>query len=159
MSQHAQVSDHEPVDDHDKRRRMITYGVLGLVLLGLLIWGLAAFKRSKDSQAAEDKAGKLIAAYQAAGLATPLDKDDVARLLGTDGGSVCSAPDSALRIGLLNQQLSNGAGGPGQRPVTVDSRVIKGQRLILQEYCPDKLAEFDEFVKGLKFADVADDNG
>ena len=37
----------------------------------------------------------------------------------------------------------------------VDSRVLQGQLLIIEIYCPDELEEFREFVDGLKTDDVA----
>ena len=40
--------------------------------------------------------------------------------------------------------------GPGARPVIADSRVVQGQLLIIKIYCPDKLADFQEYVDDLK---------
>ena len=47
-------------------------------------------------------------------------------------------------------QLSNGAGGPGTRPVIADSKVAKGELAIITIYCPDKLSDFEEFIDELR---------
>ena len=77
------------------------------------------------------------------------------RVLGDDGGAVCANPNKALSRATLLTQLANGASGPGARPVIADSRVVQGQVLIIQVYCPDELEEFQEFADDLKTADVA----
>jgi hypothetical protein len=41
--------------------------------------------------------------------------------------------------------------------VVADSRVFRGQLLIIEIYCPDELDEFQEFVEDLKTDDVASD--
>jgi hypothetical protein len=51
--------------------------------------------------------------------------------------------------------LSNGASFVWHWPVIVDRRVVVGQALILQTYCPDKLLDFKEkILDKLKFDDV-----
>jgi hypothetical protein len=39
--------------------------------------------------------------------------------------------------------------------VIADSRVLQGQLLIIEVYCPDELEDFQEFVDDLKTDDVA----
>ncbi|TGJ97132.1 hypothetical protein DLJ96_03705, partial [Actinotalea fermentans ATCC 43279 = JCM 9966 = DSM 3133] len=97
---------------------------------------------------------ELIAAIEDAGVRTP-DKDQVVRVLGDDGGATCANPNEALSRATLLAQLANGATGPGARPVVADSRVVQGQLLIIEVYCPDELDEFRAFVDDLKTADVA----
>ncbi len=72
----------------------------------------------------------------------------------TEGRSA-RIPASALRKALLFSQLTNGAGGPGIRPVIVDSRIFKGELLVIQIYCPDELPQFQQLVEQLKTAKVA----
>ena len=57
---------------------------------------------------------------------------------------VPSAPTrtSALSRATLLAQLTNGASGPGIRPVIADSRVVQGELLVIKVYCPDELEEF-----------------
>ena len=50
----------------------------------------------------------------------------------------------------LITMLTNGAAGPGTRPVIADSRAVQGQLLIMEVYCPDELDEFREFAEDLK---------
>lgn len=79
------------------------------------------------------------------------------RVLGTDGGATCTDPNEALNRAILLSQLANGAGGPGARPVIADSRVVRGQLLIIEVYCPDQLEEFQQFVDDLKTDGVVGD--
>ncbi|MGH3506969.1 MAG: hypothetical protein ACRDO2_07170, partial [Nocardioidaceae bacterium] len=81
--------------------------------------------------------------------------DQIVRVLGDDGGAVCQNPNDSLSRSILLAQLANGAAGPGARPVIADSRVLQGQLLIIQIYCPDELEEFQQFVDELKTDDVA----
>jgi hypothetical protein len=76
------------------------------------------------------------------------------RVLGDDGGAVCADPSSALVRAGYFAQLGNGAAGPGQRPVIVADRLVQGEQMILQIYCPDQLDEFTQFTEDLKYADV-----
>jgi len=77
------------------------------------------------------------------------------RVLGTDGGATCENPNDALSRAVLFTQLANGAAGPGARPVIVDSKVFRGQLLVIQIYCPDELPQFQQPVESLRAARVA----
>ena len=136
----------------DRQRRTI-YIVAGVVVLVLLVVGLFTYRSAKSSQQAEQKATQLIAALAAAGAPTP-SKDMVVRVLGDDGGALCDDPAGGLRKAILFDQLTNGAGGPGMRPVIADRRVVAGQLLVLKIYCPDKLPSFQEVVDNLNLDNV-----
>ena len=82
-------------------------------------------------------------------------QEQIIGVLGDDGGALCKDPASALRKSILFSQLTNGAAGPGIRPVIVDSRVFKGQLLAIQIYCPDQLPRFQQMVEKLKTSPVA----
>jgi Tfp pilus assembly protein FimT len=126
-----------------------------LVLLGVVtLAGVLAFSRGVNDAQAQNKANELIDALTEVGARTP-DVDQVARVLGDDGGATCENPNEALSRAVLLSQLTNGATGPGQRPVIADSRVVQGQLLIIQIYCPDELDDFQEFVGDLKTDGVA----
>ncbi|MEV0802893.1 hypothetical protein AB0I34_34745 [Kribbella sp. NPDC050281] len=145
-----------PAETQPARERSWIY-ITACVILGvLLIVGLLTFRSQKQSNEANQKADQLIAALAAAGARTP-DRDQIVRVLGNDGGATCENPNNALGRAVLFTQLTNGAAGPGARPVIVDSRALKGQLLIIQIYCPDELKEFQEFVDDLKTDDVASD--
>ena len=130
------------------------YIVSGIVVVALMIIALLTFRSGKESEQAEQMANQLITALTAAGARAP-SQEQVVRLLGDDGGAVCDDPSGSLRKGILLGQLMNGAAGPGMRPVIADKRVVRGQLLVLQIYCPDELPRFQEFVDRLNLSDTA----
>lgn len=143
-----------PMETESKRERNWIY-ITALVVLGVLVVaGLIAFNSARETRNAEEKADELIAALEDAGARTP-DRDQIVRVLGEDGGATCEDPNDALSRAILLSQLSNGATGPGARPVVADSRVFQGQKLIIEIYCPDELEDFNEFVDDLETDDVA----
>lgn len=143
-----------PTETQSTRERSWIY-ITALVVLGVLIVaGLIAFSSARETRNAEDKADELIAALEDAGARTP-DRDQIVRVLGEDGGATCENPNDALSRAVLLSQLSNGATGPGGRPVVADSRVFQGQMLIIEIYCPEELDDFQEFVDDLKTDGVA----
>src|SRR5688572_15722972 len=140
--------------DHSARNRKITYWVLGLVFVVIAGTALLIFNTSRNNAQAEAKADQFISEVQAAGLQAP-SKDQVVAVLGDDGGAICADPVSALGRGTLNGMMTNGAGGPGTRPVIADNDVLKGQLLVIKVYCPEYIEEFQEYADDLKTADVA----
>jgi hypothetical protein len=142
------------LETQTKRERSWIYITAWVVLGALAIGGLLAFRSARETREAADKADELIAALEAAGARTP-DKDQIVRVLGDDGGATCTDPNEALSRAVLLSQLSNGATGPGARPVISDSRVVQGQLLIIEVYCPEELDEFQQFVDDLETDDVA----
>ena len=143
-----------PTETQSPRERSWIY-VTACILLGvLLIAGLITFRAAKESNNAQQKAAELSAALEQAGAHVP-DQDQIVRVLGDDGGATCENPNDALSRAILYSQLANGAAGPGSRPVIVDNRVLKGQLLIVQIYCPDELKDFQELVDDLETDDVA----
>ena len=137
-----------------ERERRVTWIVLGLFFLGFMVVGVTIFNSNKKNQAAIDKAGQLSQELAAAGLPVP-DSQQIYNVLGDDGGAVCVAPANALVKSILYGQLTNGAAGPGQRPIIADNKAVEGVLLIVKVYCPDKAADFQEVVDNLKTADVA----
>jgi hypothetical protein len=139
--------------DNTARNRKITYWVLGLIFVVLAGTALLAFDTSHDRAQAEDKADQLVTELNAAGLGVP-PKDQIVAVLGDDGGATCVDPVSALGRGVVYGMITNGAGGPGTRPVIADNDVLHGQLLIIKVYCPRYLGEFQEFADDIKTADV-----
>ena len=84
----------------------------------------------------------------------PVDKDIFVRSFGNDGGAVCDNPANALGRATLPDQMTNGAGFVGRRPVIVDQRFLVGGALILEAYCPEELEEFKENTDELKTDDM-----
>ena len=136
-----------------RRGRSVIYIVSVLLLVVLAGIGLITFRGARETQRAGEKADQLIAEIESAGSTAP-SRDQIMRVLGDDGGAVCANPNEALSRATFLAQLTNGASGPGARPVIADSRVVQGQLLIIEVYCPDELAEFQEFVDGLETTDV-----
>jgi Tfp pilus assembly protein FimT len=143
-----------PMETQSKRERSWIYITASVVLGVLVVAALLTFSSARETRNAEEKADELIAALEDAGARTP-DRDQIVRVLGEDGGATCENPNDALSRAILLSQLSNGATGPGARPVVADSRVFQGQMLIIEIYCPDELDDFQEFVDDLKTDDVA----
>ena len=143
-----------PVESQSPRERSWIYITACVILAILVIWAIFAFSSARETNRAQDKADELIAELQDAGARTP-DQDQIVRVLGDDGGATCENPNKALSRATLLTLLANGATGPGARPVIADSRAVQGQLLIMKIYCPDELADFQQFVDDLKTGDVA----
>ena len=139
-----------------KTKHTITYIVLGAIFIILAAVALGVFRSAKASVEANRKADELINKITAAGYTAP-PKQTITRTLGDDGGSICADPNNALRRAILNGMITNGAAGPGQRPVIADSLVAKGEALIISIYCPDKLSDFQDYVDNLKYGDVVNE--
>jgi len=133
------------------------YWIIGAVVVVLAIIGLVTYSGKKQDQEAQAKAAQLTQSLQRAGLTAPVNQDIIVRSLGNDGGAVCDNPANALGRATLFDQITNGADFVGRRPIIVDSRVLVGEALILQTYCPEKLQEYKDKIKDLKTDDVIKD--
>jgi hypothetical protein len=147
MSDYAEASE---------RERRWTYWV-ALGLLGVLILiALLTFSSARSTQEARDKADQLIAALESEGL-TPPSEDQIVNVLGEDGGALCEDPGNALRQAITNNQLANGAAGPGLRPILADAaQLLKGELLALEIYCPEELPDFQRYVDDLQSENVTE---
>jgi hypothetical protein len=135
----------------------VIYWIIGAAVLALVIVGLITYSGQKKDQEARAKAEQLTQKFEQAGLPVPQDQDIIVRSLGNDGGNVCDNPASSLGRAVLFDQLTNGAAFVGRRPVIVDRDLIRGEALILQTYCPDKLQEYQDKFDDLKFDNVIKD--
>jgi hypothetical protein len=133
--------------------RLLTWVLVGVLLL-LVVIGLITFSSNARTAEAEQKAQELTQKLEAAGLRAPVSDDVFIRTFGTDGGAVCDNPGDALGKATLFSLFINGASHVGQRPVIVDRRLIEGQILIMQTYCPGELQKFRDEFEDLKFDDV-----
>lgn len=133
--------------------RAIYWTVAG-VLGALLVVMLFSYDYGKGSSTpAEAKAQELIDAFTEADISTRFTTEQIARVLGEDGGAVCASAGSGQQLGYLKTQLSVG-GEFYQRPVIVDGRMLKGYLLIVETYCPDKLDDVRELADNLRYDDV-----
>jgi glutamate:GABA antiporter len=142
----------EPVSRGGGHRRL--YWILGAVVAILVVVGLVTYNAGKNNQEAKQKAQELTQKYEQAGLHVPEDIETITRSLGTDGGAVCDNPANALGKAILNDQLTNGADFVGRRPVRIDRRIVLGEALILETYCPDKLQAYQDKIDDLKYANT-----
>ncbi|MBE9925138.1 hypothetical protein G8C93_04425 [Cellulosimicrobium cellulans] len=144
----SEVTERQP-----RRERRTIYVVAAVVVVALVVVALVARGSQPTTTEAEQKADQLLVAFAAAGVPTP-DVEQVVRVLGDDGGATCEDPGGALSRATLLGQLVNGAAGPGIRPVVADNRVVRGQLLVIEIYCPDELAGFQDLVDGLHLDDT-----
>ncbi|AEV84914.1 hypothetical protein ACWT_3890 [Actinoplanes sp. SE50] len=121
------------------------YYLIGALLLLLAGFGVVNYQGKKVTEEATAKAQQLQTELAAAGMRVPAT-DQIVRVLSTDGGSICYEPGAALRRGVLYGMITNGAAGPGQRPVIVDSRLLQGQMTIIKVYCPEYIETFQQIV-------------
>jgi len=132
-----------------RRERVILYSVVVVLLVILMVVAVVAWRGAKQTREAEQKADRLASALDEIGSHVP-NRDQLVRVLGTDGGPVCADPTGALSRAAYLTGLTNGAGGPGTRPIIADSKVVKGELAVITVYCPDKLSDFTEFVDQLR---------
>ena len=137
------------MESSTKRGRSVVYIVAMILLVVFAVTALVMFRHARETQQSLAKADQLIATIEAAG-GTPPSREQIARVLGDDGGAVCANPNNALSRATLQGQLTNGATGPGNRPVIANARIAIGELAILKVYCPDQLAEFQEYINDLK---------
>lgn len=127
-----------------------------VLLLVMLVVGLLTFHSARTSLKAQNKAQQLSEKLTAAGYPSP-DQGQIARTLGTDGGVVCKDPNSALKQALWLGGLSNGAGGPGQRPVIADRKVLQAGAIVVEVYCPNQLSAYQDRINDLKTGSTVND--
>lgn len=144
------------VERDDDSGRRIAYWIVGSVVVILCIVGLFTYRSGQEDQRAADLAGELTQKIESAGFVAP-DQDIIVRSLGDDGGAVCEDPADALRTAILHDLVANGASFVGRRPVIADRRIIAGQALILETYCPEELEKFRAKFDDLKFDDTLND--
>lgn len=135
------------------RNRWVYWVAVGLLVVFVVI-GLASYRGARQDQAANDKADELIALLAEAGVDPLPSREQVAGVLGDDGGATCADPGDALAQATLHSQLTNGATGPGQRPVVADSRLVRAQLAVMGVYCPDQLEAVQAYLDDLTTDDV-----
>lgn len=141
-----------PRESSTRSERRTIYILVAVMVTVLLVIGLIAYRGQKETEEAERKADQFIAALEERGARTP-SREQVVRVLGDDGGAVCANPNDALSRSALLVLMVNGAAGPGIRPVLADSKVIQGELLVIEIYCPEELDEFRQFVDDLNLND------
>ena len=131
------------------RERSVISIVAIVVLVLLAVIATVLFVGARQEARDVEKAQQLLDSFADAGISVSFTPEQVAEVLGDDGGATCADPNSALARSTLLASLSNGAGGPGLRATIVESRLLQGQLLIIKTYCPDEAEEFQQFVDSL----------
>ncbi len=129
------------------------YLIVGGILAVLLVVMMVTWNYNRTSPEAIAKAQQLITTFDKAGLPTPTSAEEVARVFGTDGGSVCASVASGVGLGIAKLNLSVG-GAFYTRAVIADKRLATGLLLVVQTYCPDKIATAQDFVDNQQFSSV-----
>ena len=136
-------------ESQSPRERSVIYAVVVAVLIVLGVIATLLFLDRRQEARDLEKAEQLLSAFSDAGISVSLSAEQVAGVLGDDGGATCADPNAALSRSTLLAGLANGAGGPGTRPVIVETRLLQGQLLIIETYCPDQAEGFQQFVDSL----------
>jgi hypothetical protein len=148
---------HEPT--HPSQRRWVVYTTAGLLFAGLLVVMLVIANNHQsnvDQSLAEQRAATLQSRLRDAGLAVP-STTTITQVLGSDGGAVCANPGGNL-VDAVSGAV-NGAAGPGVRPTVVAQRLIQAGRIVIEVYCPDQSAAFEDYVDSLNLTDSTSDDG
>lgn len=136
--------------DHQRRWIYLTAG--GLLIVFALI-GLFTFTEIHHDAETRAKAEQLHDNLRAAGLPAP-DPAVIANALGDDARDVCQNPDSPLIRARYQAAISNGAAGPGQRPVIGSTASAQAVAQTLAVYCPDHLPDYLDHLGTLKLDDT-----
>ncbi|MED7951690.1 hypothetical protein ACFVYP_21310 [Kitasatospora sp. NPDC058201] len=134
------------------QHRWIYIGAI-VLLVAMLVTGLLTYSQLRSTNEANRKAQQLSEALGAAGYPVP-SQSQIVHTLGEDGGAVCQDPADSLTQAQWKHGMSNGAGGPGQRPVLSDREVILAETIVLSVYCPDKLSAIKDKIDDLKLHDT-----
>ena len=138
------------MESSTKRGRSVTYIVATILLVVFAVIALLTFRSARETQQSLEKADQLIAEINAAGGTAP-SREQIARVLGDDGGAVCANPNEALSRAIL----PGPAGKRGNRARNQAGDCARPGRpgaswRIIKVYCPEELAEFQQFVDELQ---------
>ncbi|MFJ4656603.1 hypothetical protein ACIP5Y_35515 [Nocardia sp. NPDC088792] len=133
--------------------RRLVYVSVSVVLVAIAVAGVIIFNQHRVNDTALRRAQVLQTRLSAAGLASP-DPRVIADSLGEDGGLVCQNPSSPLIKARYEASITNGASGPGTRPIIADKDVFTATALAIEVYCPDRLASYLEETGTLKKGDT-----
>src|SRR5262249_34719681 len=134
-------------------RNKILVRIVAAVLIALAVLGIVDYKQGRDDRIARARAEQVASLYRAHDLTVPVSQKTAGRAPATDGGAICDDPGAALSRALQNQQLASG-GNVGSRPIRADRRVVEGEELILQVYCPGQLPAYERYLESKRFSPV-----
>jgi glutamate:GABA antiporter len=135
----------------DRRRHRGVLWAIAALLVILAVVLVLVYKPAPNDHLAQVKAHRVEALYAAHGLTVPVDDKTLTSILGTNGGSVCASPTSALTKAMQDLSLANGGATVGIRPIRESRNVLEGEQIILQVYCPKKLPAFNRYVNAKRY--------
>ena len=135
----------------DSSRHRAVLWAIAAVLVILAVVLVLVYKPAPNSHLAQAKAHRVEALYAADGLTVPVDDKTLISILGTNGGSVCASPTSALTKAMQDVSLANGGATVGIRPIRESRRVVEGEQIILQVYCPKQLPAFNKYANAKRY--------
>jgi amino acid transporter len=135
----------------DRRRRRAVLWAIAALLVVLAVVLVLVYKPAPNNSLAQAKAHRVEALYAAHGLTVPVDDRTLTSILGDNGGSVCASPTSALTKSMQDLSLANGGATVGIRPIRESRRVVEGEQIILQVYCPKQLPAFTKYVNATRY--------
>lgn len=124
--------------------------VLLAALLGFVVVGLGACGSEEGTSAEQAKATELQAKLAAAGIDDELETSTLVSLYGTDGGKVCAIaedPAAMEREGLVAHPRF------ALRKTEVDPDAVAYAKAVIEVYCPDQLANVEDYIEGLRVDD------
>ena len=133
-----------------RHHRAVLWAIAALLVILAVVLALV-FKPAPNNHLARAKADRVEALYAARGFTVPVDQTTLTSILGTNGGSVCASPTSALTKAIQDVSLANGGATVGIRPIRVSRHVIEGEQIILQVYCPKQLPAFNQYVNAKRY--------
>ncbi len=135
----------------DRRRHRAVLWAIAALLVILAVVLVLVYKPAPNNSLAQAKAHRVEALYAAHGLTVPVDDKTLISILGTNGGSVCASPTSALTKAMQDLSLANGGATVGIRPIQESRRVVEGEQIILQVYCPKQVPAFNKYVNAKRY--------
>ena len=135
----------------DRRRHRAVLWAIAALLVILAVVLVLVYKPAPNNSLAQAKAHRVEALYAAHGLTVPVDDKTLISILGTNGGSVCASPTSALTKAMQDLSLANGGATVGIRPIQESRRVVEGEQIILQVYCPEQVPAFNKYVNAKRY--------
>ncbi|KAF0847976.1 hypothetical protein [Nocardia caishijiensis] len=138
--------------DHGHPARWI-YITAAVLLVVFAVIAVLTFDEIHQNNEANAKAEQLHSNLLAAGLPAP-EPDVIASALGDNGGSVCQDPDAAHIKAKYQAALTNGAAGPGQRPVIGSREAAEAVGQAIAVYCPEHLADYRAHLDSLNLDDT-----
>ena len=135
----------------DRRRHRAVLWAIAALLVILAVVLVLVYKPAPNNSLAQAKAHRVEALYAAHGLTVPVDDKTLTSILGTNGGSVCASPTSALTKAMQDLSLANGGATVGIRPIRESRSVVEGEQIILQVYCPEQVPAFNKYVNAKRY--------